>query len=370
MTTSLSPEEIARYRRHLVLKGFGLEAQQGLKSARVLMIGAGGLGCPTLLYLAAAGVGHITIIDPDAVDASNLQRQVLYGTGDLGRPKAECAAQRLAALNPFSQVTPIVDRFRKANALELCRAADVVVDGTDNFAARYLSNDACVLADRPLVYGAIHHFEGQASVFNWRGGPTYRCLFPEPPDADSVPNCAQAGVLGVLPGLIGTIQATETIKLLTGIGTPLSGRLMLWDALTMETRTLRLKAIPASRRIVELPEDAESTCRTVAASPSGDEIAAEQVAALLRTRAAFHLLDVRDEEERSFDGGIADSTHLPLGRLRAGERPKGLESGDDIVVFCAAGVRSLRALPLLKAQGFTRVRSMAGGMGAWERLAR
>lgn len=370
MTTPLCPEEIARYRRHLVLKGFGLEAQQKLRDAHVLMIGAGGLGCPTLLYLAAAGVGHITVIDPDAVDASNLQRQVLYGTTDIGKPKAECAASRLRELNPFVHVTARVEHFRKDNALELCKAVDVVVDGTDNFATRYLSNDACVLTGRPLVYGAIHHFEGQASVFNWQGGPTYRCLFSEPPDADSVPNCAQAGVLGILPGLIGTIQATETIKLLTGVGRPLSGRLMLWDALTMETRTIKLRALPESRQIDTLPDDADVACCVATAKPGDEDISAAQVAELLAQHAPVRLLDVRDDDERALDGGIADSVHLPLARLKQGERPVGLTRAEDVVVFCAAGVRSKRALAYLRTLGFERVRSMAGGMGAWETRAR
>src|SRR5882724_2373410 len=227
--TEFSPDELARYQRQLSLAGFGPEAQAKLKHGRVLVIGAGGLGCPALLYLAAAGVGRITLIDGDRVDVSNLHRQVLYTEADAGELKAVVAARRLRALNPQIAVEPRAERFTRANALELVRACDVVVDGSDNFGTRYLVNDACVLADRPFVYGAVQGFEGQASVFNWRGSPTYRCLFPEPPEPGTVPNCAEAGVLGVLPGLIGLLQATETIKLLTGIGEPLAGKLFLWN---------------------------------------------------------------------------------------------------------------------------------------------
>ncbi|MBC8010289.1 MAG: HesA/MoeB/ThiF family protein, partial [Burkholderiales bacterium] len=252
---SFSADELLRYQRHLGLADFGVEAQEKLRAGSVLVIGAGGLGCPALLYLAAAGVGRIVLIDPDFVDVSNLQRQILYISADAGRPKSIAAAERLRALNPHIVIEPHVARFTRANALELVRSVNVVLDGSDNFATRYLVNDACVLGDRSLVYGAIQGFEGQASVFNYRGGPTYRCLFPEPPPAGAAPNCAEAGVLGVLPGLIGTLQATEAIKLLAGVGDPLSGRLFLYDALAMTTRTLRLAADPRSRQITELPPD-------------------------------------------------------------------------------------------------------------------
>src|SRR3954465_8825072 len=252
---TFSREELARYARHLSLASFGPAGQEKLKRGSVLVIGAGGLGCPALLYLAAAGVGRIVLVDFDRVDVSNLQRQVLYTSEDEGQPKAEAAARRLRALNPFITIEPRVERFTRDNALDLVRSVDVVLDGSDNFGTRYLVNDACVLADRPLVFGAIQAFEGQLSVFNWRGGPTYRCLFPEPPEAGSVPNCAEAGVLGVLPGLIGTAQACEAIKVLAGIGEPLAGKLLLFDALTMETQIVALAVDPRSRNIRELPPE-------------------------------------------------------------------------------------------------------------------
>ena len=360
---SLAPDELLRYQRHLSLAGFGPEAQAKLQSARVLVIGAGGLGCPALLYLAAAGVGHLTVIDADVVDISNLQRQVLYTTADIGLPKAEAAARRLRALNPLIQVTPIAARFTRANALELVNAHDVVLDGSDNFATRYLVNDACVLADRPLVYGAIQGFEGQASVFNFHGGPTYRCLFPEPPAPGTVPNCAEAGVLGVLPGLIGTVQATETIKLLTGVGTPLSGRLLLWEALTMTSRILRIAADPASRALTGLPP--EGYGETCAIAPAPDEISVEE----LRLRIGHvQLIDVREDWERTL-GAIRPSAHAPLGELEngaAGARFGALDPQRPTVVYCAGGMRSLKALPILRERhGFTALSSLRGGFKAW-----
>ena len=239
---AFSPEEISRYQRHLSLAGFGPAAQERLKASSVLVIGAGGLGCPALLYLAAAGVGRILIVDPDTVDVSNLQRQVLYTGADRGSSKAEAAARRLRALNPLIGIEARAVRFQRSNALELVRSCDLVVDGSDNFATRYMVNDACVIAGKPFVYGAIQGFEGQVSVFNWRGGPTYRCLFPEPPDPGTVPNCAEAGVLGAVTGIIGTMQACEAIKVLAGVGQPLSGRLLVWNALTMTSTLVCLQA--------------------------------------------------------------------------------------------------------------------------------
>jgi len=360
-----STDELARYQRHLSLSGFGPEAQAKLQAARVLVIGAGGLGCPILLYLAAAGVGRLTVIDADTVDVSNLQRQVLFTTEDTGQPKAEAAARRLRALNPLIEIAPIVGRFTRTNAIELVRAHDVVVDGSDNFATRYLVNDACVLADRPLVYGAIQGFEGQASVFNWRGGPTYRCLFPEPPAPGTVPNCSEAGVLGVLPGLIGTVQATETIKLLTGIGEPLSGRLLLWNSLTMSSRTLRFTAEPASRAITELPPEGYGETCAVPQKAMADEIAATDLRVMPHS---FQLIDVREDWERAL-GAIQPSVHIPLGQLgtaQAAEALTALDSNADTVVYCAGGVRSLKALvPLRARHGFTSIRSLRGGFKAW-----
>lgn len=363
---SFSPDETARYQRHLALAGFGPAAQARLKAGRVLVIGAGGLGGPVLLHLAAAGVGQITLIDADVVEVSNLQRQVLYTTADAGQPKAEAAARRLRALNPLIAIAPVAARFSRDNALTLVAAHDVVVDGSDNFATRYLANDACVLAGRPLVYGAIHGYEGQASVFNWRGGPTYRCLFPEPPAPGTVPNCAEAGVLGVLPGLIGTIQATEVIKLLTGLGEPLAGRLLLWNALTMTTRTVRFAADPASRAIRELPPEGYGEACAAAPAPAADD---EITAAELRARfSSVQLIDVREDWERAL-GAIQPSVHVPLRVLgtEAARRPlAALDPRRPTVVYCAAGVRSLQALPPLRAHhGFTAVVSLRGGCKNW-----
>ena len=372
-----SPDELLRYQRHLGLAGFGPAAQEKLRTGSVLVIGAGGLGCPALLYLAAAGVGRIVLIDPDTVDASNLHRQVLYVSADAGRPKALAAAERLRALNPHIVIEPHVARLTRDNALDLIRSVDVVLDGSDNFATRYLVNDACMLADRPLVYGAIQGFEGQASVFNHRGGPTYRCLFPEPPEPGAAPNCAEAGVLGVLPGLIGTLQATETIKLLAGVGDPLSGRLFLYDALAMTTRTLRLSSDPRSRAITELPpEGYGETCAPGSAEPQvhpdssglgSDEIPRGQLrAALANSDPAERplLLDVREPWERAL-GAIEPSAHLPPAALPTANLAA-LDPSRPVVVYCAGGIRSAKALPLLRARApFTSLHSLQGGYKAW-----
>lgn len=368
-----SPEELARYQRHLSLAGFGPGAQEKLKRGSVLVIGAGGLGCPALLYLAAAGVGRIVIVDDDRVDVSNLQRQVLYTSEDAGELKAEAAARRLRALNPLIAIEARVERFTRENALGLVRSVDLVIDGSDNFATRYLVNDACVLGNRPFVYGAIQGFEGQLSVFNHRGGPTYRCLFPEPPEPGTVPNCAEAGVLGVLPGLIGTAQACEAIKLLAGIGEPLRGKLLLLDALTMTTRTLALAVDPRSRDIRELPaEGYGETCQPAApaASPSagslgaGDEIDVATLRAEMANGRAPQLLDVREGWERAF-GTIQPDVHVPLGELPAAGAA-GLDPAAPTVVYCAAGARSLHAVRLLRERfGFRAVSSLQGGIKAW-----
>lgn len=357
---TLTTDELLRYQRHLNLAGFGPEAQARLKAGSVLVIGAGGLGCPVLLYLAAAGVGRIVLVDADRLDVSNLQRQVLYTSDDVGAPKAEAAARRLRALNPLIAIEPHPDRFDRSNALELVRAVDVAIDGSDNFATRYLANDACVLADRPLVYGAIHGFEGQASVFNWQGGPTYRCLFPEPPPAGTVPNCAEAGVLGVLPGLIGTVQASEALKLLAGIGQPLSGRLLLWNALTMESRTVTFAADPASRSIRELPPEGYGETCAAPAAPVDEVTPAE-------LPEGAQLIDVREAWERQL-GAIDPSVHIPLGELQSDRTPNGLDPSRPTVVYCAVGLRSLAALPILRRHfGFSDVRSLRGGYQAWSR---
>lgn len=368
---SFSPDEILRYQRHLGLAGFGPAAQEKLRAASVLVVGAGGLGCPALLYLAAAGVGRIVLLDPDTVDVSNLQRQILYTTADAGRPKAVAAAERLRALNPHIVIEARADRLTRANALELVRSVDLVLDGSDNFATRYLVNDACVLADRPFIYGAIQGFEGQVSVFNYKGGPTYRCLFPEPPAPGAAPNCAEAGVLGVLPGLVGSLQATEAIKLVAGIGEPLSGRLFLYDALALTTRTLRLAADPRSRAITELPPDGYGeTCSVTESAgsagfqPASDEIAPAELRAALASSFAPQLLDVREDWERAL-GAVQPSAHIPLATL-ATANLSALDPSRPVVVYCAGGVRSAKALPILRSRAaFTSLRSLSGGFKAW-----
>ena len=366
---NFSQQEIARYARHLSLAGFGPEAQEKLKRGRVLVIGAGGLGCPALLYLAAAGVGRIVIMDGDRVDVSNLQRQVLFTEADTGQLKVDAAARRLRALNPLIEVVPVAERFTRDNALERLRDCDVVVDGSDNFSTRYLVNDACVLAGKPFVYGAIQGFEGQASVFNWRGGPTYRCLFPEPPEPGTVPNCSEAGVLGVLPGLVGTIQATEAIKLLTGIGESLSGRLLLWDSLTMTLRTVKLAVDPRSRAIDELPpEDYGKTCSLSPMQSTTDEIDGPELKTKLN---AVQLIDVREDWERVV-GAILPSAHLPLGQLLNGsvkDAVAALDASKPTVIYCAHGMRSLKALAVLRERyGFTHAQSLRGGYEDWKTM--
>lgn len=372
---SFSPDEIARYQRHLSLAGFGPAAQEKLKQASVLVIGAGGLGCPVLLYLAAAGVGRIEIVDDDRVDVSNLQRQVLYTERDAGQLKAEAAKRRLEELNRFVTVVAHPVRLTRDTAMKLVGGVDLVIDGSDNFGTRYLVNDACVLADRPLVYGAIQGFEGQASVFNWKGGPTYRCLFSEPPEPGTVPNCAEAGVVGALPGLIGTIQALEAVKVLTGIGEPLSGRLLLLDALTMVTRIVRFAADPRSRQITELPPQGygETCCVDEPQRHLLDdklnqlpvEVDVTQVRELMGV-AGVQVVDVREEWERVL-GAIEPSVLVPLSALERGVADVApLDPSKPTVVYCGAGMRSLRGADILRARhGFGNVASLRGGIKAW-----
>jgi adenylyltransferase/sulfurtransferase len=367
VSASFDPFERVRYGRQLALAGFGPAGQERLRRGSVLVIGAGGLGCPALVYLAAAGVGRIVIVDDDRVDASNLQRQVLYAESDVGEPKAEAAARRLQALNSGIRIEARRVRFARGNALELAGSCDVVVDGSDNFATRYLVNDACVMAGRPFVYGAVQGFAGQLSVFNWRDGPTYRCLFPEPPEPGTVPNCAQAGVLGVLPGLIGTAQAGEAIKLLAEIGEPLSGRLLLWDALTMGVRSVALRVDPRSRPIRELPpEGYGETCLPAAA----DENPEMDPGGLRAAARPPQLLDVREGWERAM-GAIEPSVHVPLGLLEAGAGGQALAALDPAlptVVYCAHGMRSLRGARILRERhGFRSAVSLRGGYEGWIR---
>jgi sulfur-carrier protein adenylyltransferase/sulfurtransferase len=362
---ALTPDEFARYQRHLSLPGFGIEAQEKLRSASVLVVGAGGLGCPALLYLAAAGVGRIIVVDPDTVDLSNLQRQVLYSDADRGTLKVEAAARRLAALNPGVRIEPRPIRFDRGNAIDLVRSCDLVVDGSDNFATRYLVNDACVIAGRPFVYGAVQGFEGHVSVFNWRGGPTYRCLFPEPPPPGTVPNCAEAGVLGAVTGLIGTAQACEAIKVLAGIGEPLSGRLLVWNTLTMASSIVGLQPDPARQRITELP--AEGYGETCDAPTGPDEIDGEDLRRMLAAGSPVQLLDVREGWERAQES-IEPSVHLPLRHLETSSASDlaPLDPAVPTVVYCAAGVRSLRGSQILRERhGFRSSVSLRGGMRDW-----
>jgi len=366
----LRPEQFERYRRHLSLAEVGVEGQTRLLESRVLLIGAGGLGCPLAQYLAAAGVGTIGIIDFDRVDASNLQRQVLYTTADIGRLKVEVARERIQAMNPDVEVVTHAVALSSENALKLFADYDVIVDGTDNFPTRYLSNDACVLLGKPNVHGSVFRFDGQATVFDARYGPCYRCLYPEPPPPGSVPSCAEGGVLGVLPGLIALIQATETVKIVSGIGEPLYGRLVQYDALRMEFNEFRLKKDPKCPVCGDQPTvteliDYQGFCGiTDEADAEIAELSAAAVHAMQARDDDFLLLDVRQPDE-FMRARIEGSKLIPLGELEARiteirdwkERP--------VVVHCHHGGRSAKACKLLGDAGFIRVTNLAGGIDAW-----
>ena len=369
MATTLSQDEILRYSRHLILPDVGLAGQEKLKAASILLVGAGGLGSPLALYLAAAGVGHLGLVDFDVVDLTNLQRQILHGTKDVGRSKLASARERIADINPNVRVSAFETMLDSSNALDIVRGFDVVVDGTDNFPTRYLVNDACVLLGKPNVYGSIFRFEGQASVFATADGPCYRCLFPEPPPPGMVPSCAEGGVLGVLPGLVGTIQATEAIKLILGIGKTLVGRLLLIDALTAEFRTVKLRKNPAcpacgTREITALI-DYDQFCGITNASKETDfslpEITPRELAERLEA-GTVDLIDVREPHEWEI-GRIPGARLIPLGTL-AGALST-LDPAREIVVQCKSGVRSARAVRQLQAAGFRRVSNLAGGILRW-----
>jgi adenylyltransferase/sulfurtransferase len=368
---AFTPAQLERYKRHLSLDGVGPAGQEKLLASRVLLIGAGGLGSPAALYLAAAGVGTLGLVDFDRVDASNLQRQVLYGTPDVGRPKLEAAEQRLRALNPDVRVALHAEKLEARNAKDVLAGYDVVIDGTDTFPSRYLANDVAVWLGLPLVYGSIMRFEGQVSVFHAKaGGPCYRCLFPEPPPPELAPNCAEAGVLGVLPGVVGTLQATEAIKLLLGVGRPLVGRLVVYDALALEFHEFRIPRDPAcavcgDAPTITEPIDYEFFCRGRSeAVGSVPEIDARALAARLASAEPPLLLDVREPWEAE-TASIAGARLIPLGELmdRIGE----LEAfrARDVVVHCRTGGRSRRACELLQAKGFARVANLAGGIDGW-----
>jgi molybdopterin/thiamine biosynthesis adenylyltransferase/rhodanese-related sulfurtransferase len=365
----LDSEQLQRYARHLTLPQFGIEGQQKLAAARVLLIGAGGLGSPAALYLAAAGVGTIGIIDHDVVDISNLQRQVLHGTGALGAAKTESAAARIADLNPHVEVVQHRERISSANAREIISGYDIVVDGSDNFPTRYLVNDACVLTGTPLVYGSIYRFEGQLSLFVTPGGPCYRCLFAEPPAPELVPSCADAGVLGVLPGIVGSLQALEAIKWITGMGQGMAGRLLLFDALTLGFREIAIRRDPDCAVCGEHPTvteliDYEAFCGVSSFGDAGvdQEVAATELARELVSDIPPMVLDVREQWEHDI-AHLVGSTLMPLGELpgRLAELPR----DRSIVTLCHKGVRSARAAALLRRAGFSRVRSLAGGIDDW-----
>ncbi len=372
MSGPLSPDELLRYSRHTLLPEFGVEGQARLKAAKVLVIGAGGLGSPAALYLAAAGVGTLGVADFDAVDVTNLQRQVLYGTADIGRPKLEVAAARLADVNPLIDIRLHPEAVGASNARELVRAYDVVLDGTDNFGTRFLVNDACVMEKRPNVYGSVFRFEGQAAIFAAPGGPCYRCLHPEPPPPGLIPNCAEGGVLGVLPGVIGTIQATEAIKFVTGVGEPLVGKLMLYDALRMRFRTISLARDPGcpvcgDRPTITELQEYDFTCEPVGpVAPVGpvepESMTVEELHQWRREKRPHFLIDVRQPSEHAaarIDGAIL----IPLAQLQS--HVTRLPKDQPIVVHCQSGGRSAIAVGMLKIQGFD-ARNLSGGIKAWK----
>jgi adenylyltransferase/sulfurtransferase len=362
----LTNEEIARYSRHLILPEVGVAGQLKLKQAKVAMVGAGGLGAPLGLYLAAAGIGRVGIVDFDVVDASNLQRQVIHGTKDIGRKKLDSAADRMRDINPNIQIDKFDTGLSSENALEILRDYDLVVDGTDNFPTRYLVNDACVLLKKPNVYGSIFRFEGQATVFAYEDGPCYRCLYPEPPPPGLVPSCAEGGVLGILPGIIGVVQATEAVKIILGLGETLKGRLLLYDALGMRFRELKLRRDrdcpvcgdhPTVTRLIDYQE----FCGVKPVSLT-DPIDVTEVKKKQDSGETFLLLDVREPHEFQI-ARIPGSTLIPLGQLPA--RLSELDKNAEIVAHCKMGGRSQQAVDLMKANGFTNVRNMTGGITAW-----
>ena len=371
----LSHEEILRYSRHLLMPEVGLEGQKKIKSARVLLIGTGGLGSPAALYLAAAGVGHIGLVDYDVVDFSNLQRQVIHGTSSLGELKVESARKRMLDVNPDIEVVTYNEPFTSENAMRIAQDYDILIDGTDNFPTRYLVNDVCVLLGKANVYGSIFRFEGQVSVFDARVGPCYRCLFPEPPPPGLVPSCAEGGVLGVLPGTIGTLQATEALKLILGAGEPLIGRLLLYNGLDMSFDFVNLRKNPNCKVCGPNPEvteliDYEAFCgvpghdHEEGAVGGGWDIEARELADRLASGADIRLIDVREPHELAISR-IEGADLIPLGQLAG--RLSELDSAEEMVLFCKSGTRSARALELLASAGFRKVKNLKGGINAWAR---
>ena len=374
MVDSLSSEQVARYARHLTLPEVGKDGQLRLLNASVLLIGAGGLGSPLAIYLAAAGVGRLGLVDVDQVDYSNLQRQVVHGTKDIGRSKVQSAAETIIDINPDVRVDQHNVAFTSKNAVEIACEYDVIIDGTDNFPTRYLVNDVCVLTGKPNCYGSIFRFEGQASVFSHDGGPCYRCLYPRPPAPGAVPSCAEGGVLGVLPGIIGTIQATEAIKIILGIGDTLSGRLKLFDALDMSFREMKVRRDPAcpicgdNPTITELIDyqefcgiPNESSESAKAQSQSEWDVTPKEVKTKLDRGDSFVLLDVRQESE--FEICNIGGKLIPLDQLA--DRMNELNAHDEIIVHCKMGGRSAKAVQMLRDSGFNNVHNMRGGITAW-----
>jgi adenylyltransferase/sulfurtransferase len=367
----LSKEEILRYSRHLIIPEVGVEGQKRLKAARVLLVGAGGLGSPNALYLAAAGVGTLGIVEADVVDVTNLQRQVLHGTKDVGRKKLESARERIRDVNPHVKVIAHDAWLTSENALEILSGYDLVVDGTDNFATRYLVNDACVLLGKVNVYGSIFRFEGQSTVFCAADGPCYRCLYPEPPPPGMVPSCAEGGVLGILPGLVGLVQATEAVKLITGVGEPLVGRLLLVDALGMEFRTVKLRKDPrcpaCGTRELQALVDYQQFCGIRGAEPEQaadgvPTITVGELDARRRRQEDFDLIDVREPHEWEI-GRIEGARLAPLSTFA--EALRTFDSARDLVVYCRSGVRSAKAVRQLQEAGFRRVWNLEGGILRW-----
>ncbi|MGA2844145.1 MAG: molybdopterin-synthase adenylyltransferase MoeB [Candidatus Acidiferrales bacterium] len=371
-SVALSKEEITRYSRHLIMPEVGMDGQLKLKQAKVLCIGTGGLGAPLGLYLAAAGVGRIGLVDFDKVDLTNLQRQILFDTNDIGRPKIEAATNRLRNLNPDIQIDNFETRLTSENALDILKDYDIVVDGTDNFPTRYLVNDACVILGKPNVYGSIFRFEGQITIFGYPGGPCYRCLYPEPPPPGLVPSCAEGGVLGVLPGIVGAIQAAETLKLIIGKGEPLVGRLLLFDALAMRFRELKLRknpecpvcgGHPTITKLIDYEEfcgirGEESASPAQAVAP---EIAPRELKARLDRGDDLFILDVREPHE--FQICNLGGHLIPLGELS--RRVNELDSSREIVAHCRSGKRSAEAVEFLRSAGFRKVLNLKGGILAW-----
>ncbi|PYV30961.1 MAG: molybdenum cofactor biosynthesis protein MoeB [Acidobacteria bacterium] len=369
--TRLSNDEILRYSRHLIMPEVGMNGQLKLKQAKVLTIGAGGLGAPLALYLAAAGVGKLGIVDFDVVDFTNLQRQIIHGTSDVGRPKLHSASETIAEINPNVEVVAHETRLTSENALDILKDYDVIADGTDNFPTRYLVNDACVLLGKPNVYGSIFRFEGQASVFYAREGPCYRCLYPEPPPPGLVPSCAEGGVLGVLPGIIGCIQALETIKLIIGQGQPLIGRLLLFDALHLKFRELKLRknpecpvcgAHPTVTKLIDYDQFCGVRGEDHIVPVTVPEISAREVKRMMDDERPFVLVDVREPHEYQICN-IPGSKLIPLGEIP--RRMHELSSADEIVVHCRSGQRSAQAVGFLMKAGFRKIHNLQGGVLAW-----